>query len=75
MKNLCDTCKLASWDLHSVENAECNSNSNKGKIKVITEEGYVNICTCYEARNIFYKIVYLLRKEQCHGGLNEGKKH
>jgi len=59
MRNLCDTCKFAKWDLSSVSNAYCEQNLI---YKVVDEGNYVTECSCYKPKNIFIKLLRLFIK-------------
>ena len=57
MKNLCDNCKFAKWDMDSVENAYCEQNS----VKVIVDGNYVNECSSYCSNNVFKTIFHVIK--------------
>ena len=59
MKNLCNNCKLAKWDMDSVENAYCEQNPT---FKVIGEGNYVIKCSNYKSTNVIIYIMNLIKK-------------
>ena len=58
MENLCNSCRLAKWDLNSAENAYCEEIPS---FKVIGEDNYVNSCTNYKP-HLIKVIVNLFKK-------------
>lgn len=61
MKNLCNDCKFAKWDLESVANASCYQNP---VFKVIGEGNYINECSCYKSKNMITCVINFIKRNE-----------
>jgi hypothetical protein len=58
MKNLCDTCKFAKWNLDSVDNAYCDQDCI---YKVLGEGNYVKECSSYKSNNVIMCVINFIK--------------
>ena len=54
MRNKCNDCKFAKWDMASVDNAFCEQNPIH---KVFVEGNYISYCSSYQTTNIIKRII------------------
>ena len=58
MKNLCDNCKFAKWDMDSVSNAYCDQNPI---CKVLDKDNCVIECSSYKSNNVINCIINFIK--------------